>query len=238
MTNKKIKTDEGKRFFYNRLANRFDSVMNMYDTEKRVRIVYDELLSDDIRGKKLLDAGCGTGWFSKKAAELEAEVYSSDIGTNLLKVVADKCDSRKVTGDLLALPFLPDTFSIVVCSEAIEHTINPAHAFTELVRVLAPGGTLIVTVPNRFWHWSVRLADRLKIRPYEGLENWPAWGELERWCVANNLKVESMFGFHLFPFVLKFTYPVLDLLDKFRALSPFMVNIALKATKGGTVKRS
>ena len=44
----------------------FDKAMNMYDTRKRVQVVFNELLHEDITGKKLLDAGCGTGWFSQR----------------------------------------------------------------------------------------------------------------------------------------------------------------------------
>ena len=220
-----------KRLFYNDLAQRFDSVMNMYDTEKRLRIIYDELLPGSLKGKLLLDAGCGTGWFSKRASEKGANVVSSDIGVNLLKVVGTKCPSRKAAGDLTALPFRANSFDIAVCSEAIEHTIDPEKAFKELVRVLRPGGTLVVTVPNRFWFWSCWLANRLKLRPYEGLENWVGYSELKRWSEEAGLHVEKTFGFHLFPFVLKFTYPLLDLLDRAKALSPFMVNIALKGIK-------
>lgn len=220
-----------KRLFYNELAASFDSVMNMYDTEKRLRIIYEELLPGSLKGKLLLDAGCGTGWFSKRASEKGASVVSSDIGVNLLKVVASKCASKRAAGDLTSLPFKSNTFDIVVCSEAIEHTVEPRKALTELTRVLRPGGTIVLTVPNRFWFWSCWLANKLKLRPYEGLENWVGFSELKRWSEEAGVKVEKEFGFHMVPFVLSFTHPLIDVLDRIKPLGPFMVNIALKGIK-------
>ena len=74
-----------KGLFYDKFASEFDRKMNMYDTEKRVRVVFNALLSPkELKGKKLLDAGCGTGWFSRRAVELGAFVTSLDVGENLL----------------------------------------------------------------------------------------------------------------------------------------------------------
>jgi len=55
-------------YFYESFAGDFDSKMNMYDTQKRLDVVFNELLTEDIKDLKLLDGGCGTGWFSKAAA--------------------------------------------------------------------------------------------------------------------------------------------------------------------------
>lgn len=47
--------------------------MNRYDLERRLQIVFDRLLAGvDLEGKNLLDAGCGTGFFSVQAALLGA----------------------------------------------------------------------------------------------------------------------------------------------------------------------
>jgi malonyl-CoA O-methyltransferase len=98
---------DAKSLFYETFAERFDPEMNHYDLQRRLEIVYDELLPDDLAGKQLLDAGCGTGWFSKKACDRGAKVTSLDVGEKLLAQVAKKCDSRRVVGDVLALPFDP-----------------------------------------------------------------------------------------------------------------------------------
>ena len=197
--------------FYDRFSEQFDRAMNSYDVRKRIGIVFSELLPLDLRGRKILDAGCGTGWFSQAAVERGADaVVSLDIGMNLLKMTGRKCNSSKVCGDVLHLPFLTGHFDIVICSEVIEHTSSPEHAFRELARVLKPGGILALTVPNRFWHWAVRLANRFHLRPYEGLENWCTRSEILSWSEEYRLSIETLRGFHLCPYVLSFTHGILD----------------------------
>jgi len=50
-------------------------------------------------------------------------------------------------GDLLALPFHEHAFDGVICSEVLEHCVDPRAAVDELYRVLKPGGLLLVTSP-------------------------------------------------------------------------------------------
>jgi ubiquinone/menaquinone biosynthesis C-methylase UbiE len=122
-----------RRFFYNEFATKFDSRMNIYDVSRRVEIVFNELLGEeDLKNRALLDAGCGTGWFSKRASELGADVVSLDIGKSLLKEVKKKCDSKLIVGDVLNLEFKDKSFDFVVSSEVIEHTLEPRKAVKEI----------------------------------------------------------------------------------------------------------
>lgn len=222
-----------KTDFYDRFATEFDAKMNRYDTEKRLRIVFDELLTDSLTGKLLLDAGCGTGWFSRRASDRGARVVSLDIGPNLLREVRKKTDSMLVAGTSMKLCFPDGTFDCVVSSEMLEHTPSPETAFRELARVLKPGGILIITTPNRAWHFSVVAANALNLRPYEGFENWVRWSDLTRWSRATSLRNVSMSGFHLIPFQLPLLHPFIDFCDRFGDswLGRLMINIALKARK-------
>ena len=56
---------------------------------------------------------------------------------------------RLQAGDIRSLDFEDDGFEMVVCFEVIEHVEDPSVVFDELVRVLAPGGLLLVSSPNR-----------------------------------------------------------------------------------------
>ena len=125
-----------KTYFYNSIADEFDSKMNYYDVNKRLKVVYEELLTEDLSDKNLLDAGSGTGWFSKYAADRGANVTSMDIGENLLVKVAEKCKTRCVKGSILEMPFADNSFDFIVSSEVIEHTPDPLRAIDELYRVL------------------------------------------------------------------------------------------------------
>jgi len=53
------------------------------------KILFEKLLSfGEIVGKRILDIGCGTGWFPKRASQLGSDVFSVDIGISLLKKVS------------------------------------------------------------------------------------------------------------------------------------------------------
>jgi 2-polyprenyl-3-methyl-5-hydroxy-6-metoxy-1,4-benzoquinol methylase len=219
-------------YFYESFADHFDSSMNMYDTEKRLTVVFNELLTGDISGKRLLDAGCGTGWFSKLSVERGAIVTSMDIGENLLSKVALKCNSERVLGSILNIPFEDNVFDIVVSSEVIEHVSDPYLAMQELFRVLKPGGVMVLTTPNKIWYFAIWIANTLKLRPYRGLENWTGWHEMKRNLRRIGYCDVKLSGIHLFPFVSKIFYPVLDYFHRYnKILGPFMLNIAVKAKK-------
>jgi 2-polyprenyl-3-methyl-5-hydroxy-6-metoxy-1,4-benzoquinol methylase len=219
--------------FYDSIAEEFDRIMNRYDLRRRLETVFDELLAPfDLRGQNLLDAGCGTGWFSLWACQRGAEVTSVDIGPRLLAQVRRKCNARTMLADVLDLQYADGTFDVVVSSECIEHTRDPRRAVRELVRVCRPGGLVVITSNNRAWWWLCHLANRLHLRPYEGIENWPTWNQLREWVEQENAAVLDMRGIHLFPFQISLLHPVLRFLDRFgRFLGPFCVNQAVLATK-------
>jgi 2-polyprenyl-3-methyl-5-hydroxy-6-metoxy-1,4-benzoquinol methylase len=221
-----------KMYFYDSFADEFDKKMNKYDLNKRLMVVFDELLTDSIYGKKLLDAGSGTGWFSKYAEEKGALVTSIDVGENLLNKVAEKCKSTCIKGSILEMPFPDNSFDFIVSSEVIEHTPDPLLAFDELYRVLKPGGKLILTTPNKLWYFAIYIANKLKIRPYDGYENWISWREMNKKVIKTGFVIESRMGIHMFPFLHPFVYPILDYFHSYnRFLRPFMLNMAIKCRK-------
>ena len=224
---------KAKIYFYNSIAGQFDSRMNMYDAKKRIVVFFDELLGhEQLRGKKLLDAGCGTGWFSKAAVERGALVTSFDIGENLLAEVKKKCESNRVLGSVLEMPFASDSFDYIVSSEVIEHVVEPYTAIREMFRVLKPGGLMILSTPNKIWKWTLFVANLFNLRPYQGLENWSGWRQLKKELLASGFEIEKMEGIHLVPFVHPLTYPVNNFFHRFNsALGPLMVNIAVRCKK-------
>jgi 2-polyprenyl-3-methyl-5-hydroxy-6-metoxy-1,4-benzoquinol methylase len=204
-----------KTRFYDGIATEFDRIMNSYDLQRRLEVVFDQLLAgQDLRGLRVLDAGCGTGPFAAMALARGAQVVATDIGVKLLAVARQKVGPRVVAGDVTRLCLADASFDVVVSSECIEHTVSPRAAVHEMIRVLRPGGRLVITCPNRFWHWSCVLANAVGVRPYEGLENWPRWSELRRWVEERGVRIERHLGLHLFPFVLSATQPALRVLDR------------------------
>jgi SAM-dependent methyltransferase len=102
---------------------------------------------------RILDAGCGTGRNLIEFARLgPAE------GVDLSPQAVEFCRRRGLTGvreaRIEALPYEDGRFDLVLATDVIEHLPDDGAALDELLRVTAPGGRLIVTVPAYRWLWS------------------------------------------------------------------------------------
>lgn len=215
-----------EELFYEKIARSFDEIANHHELEKRLRIVFEELLQNKITGKKFLDAGCGTGYFAKVANEMGAKVTALDVGSKLLAEVRKKCKVKTIIGDICNLPFGNNTFDIVLATEVIEHTRNPKKAVTELCRVTKKGGVLILTTVNSLWAPLVNFASFLRLRPYHGFEYPPKFKQLLKQIEMEGFKIEKVVGFNFLPFFWTF----FDFFDNFeKVLLPIMVNIGIRA---------
>jgi SAM-dependent methyltransferase len=109
-------------------------------------------------GMRVLDAGCGNGRHLCEAFRTPGvEVAGVDLNwTDLCKAKGflslmsrEKAGSWSIAhADVVNLPYADGSFDVVVCSEVLEHVSDNKAAVTELVRVLKPGGELVVTVPR------------------------------------------------------------------------------------------
>lgn len=100
--------------------------------------------------KNILDVGSGGAWLAQTFANTETQVISFDISTTNTIQALEKYPFKNhhaVTGDVYALPFLENTFDCIVSAEVIEHVPDPQGFVQNLLRVLKPGGTLIITTP-------------------------------------------------------------------------------------------
>ena len=223
----------GKMLAHDRLADRFDELMNEYDVTRRVEVLVDEFLAEaDVRRRLVLDAGCGTGRATAALARRHAEVVAFDIGEHLVARARRRCACRPVLGSIMSLPFPDAVFDVVCSTEVIEHVPHPSMAVKELARVLKPGGHLVLSTPNKLWQTPVRLASVLRIRPYDGLENFLTIGELHTAASDAGLSVVEHRGIHLLPFQLGLIHPLLKYMDRHGvALRRLMINQCLHAVK-------
>jgi 2-polyprenyl-3-methyl-5-hydroxy-6-metoxy-1,4-benzoquinol methylase len=103
-------------------------------------------------GRRVLDAGCGIGYGSNMLAEAgAAEVTGVDIAESVIEAASQGAASGVTfrTGDIAALDLPADSFDLVVCFEVIEHVEDTDAVLDELTRLLAPGGLLLISSPNR-----------------------------------------------------------------------------------------
>ena len=112
-------------------------------------------------GDRVLDLGCGFGRHAYEFARRGASIVALDAGHDEVAQVratlgamgeAGEIDVAAkigvIQGDALHLPFPDGTFDRVICSEVLEHIPDDDAALAELSRVLAPNGTMAITVPR------------------------------------------------------------------------------------------
>jgi O-antigen biosynthesis protein len=104
-----------------------------------------------VAGKRVLDAGCGTGYgLAILEAAGAAHMTGVDLAPDAVELTRTRVPGAEVVqGSVHALPFDDDTFDVVVCFEVIEHVERQDEALAELARVLAPDGVLVLSSPNR-----------------------------------------------------------------------------------------
>lgn len=106
------------------------------------------------KSKKILDAGCGRGFYVKLFTLVPGveEIKGFDINTSYLAKakLLTKNDNRVelIKTSIYKLPYEDNYFDCVVCSEVLEHLEDDARAVRELYRVLKPQGRLVVSVPH------------------------------------------------------------------------------------------
>lgn len=103
----------------------------------------------DLRGKLVLDVGCGAGRFAEIALSLGAEVVAVDYSSAVDACWANLGTSGQLTviqADLYQLPFKAEAFDYVYCFGVLQHTPNVESAVKALPRVLSPGGALAVDI--------------------------------------------------------------------------------------------
>jgi ubiquinone/menaquinone biosynthesis C-methylase UbiE len=102
------------------------------------------------QGQKVLELGCGIGYFTRSLASSGAEIAAIDISPDLLEVARRDCPSENVSFEVqnaYALTYRDETFDSVVGSSVLHHLEIDA-ALREIARVLRPGGSIYFTEPN------------------------------------------------------------------------------------------
>jgi SAM-dependent methyltransferase len=109
-------------------------------------------------GDRVLDVGCGEGRHTHASALERVDVVGVDLDPARVREardgfeaeVADAARTRPgfCRADAFDLPFRTGAFDVVICSEVLEHLPEYDRAVDELDRVLAPGGSLAVSVPR------------------------------------------------------------------------------------------
>jgi ubiquinone/menaquinone biosynthesis C-methylase UbiE len=124
------------------------------DIALKRRAKYIILGLDPRDGDKILDVGCGDGFYLHLLSNLgiNLKLFGSDFDPNALKsakIILREDKVKLFQGDLMKkLPFKDNSFDKIVMSEVVEHLPQDIKGLKEVYRVLKPGGVLCITVPN------------------------------------------------------------------------------------------
>jgi SAM-dependent methyltransferase len=171
------------------------------------------LLRHVVSPRTVLNAGGGEGLFSTLLLEQSGVMQLIEVDLSYGSYPRAEMDPRQrmVGASLTAIPALSGTFDLVLCTEVLEHIDDDAAAIDELLRVLAPGGWLLITVPTppavydpnhvREGYTAEALSGMLQLRGLEIVETkfcmydgfklimrlWRRYGWMPRmsiWCLA------------------------------------------------------
>ncbi len=114
----------------------------------------------NVAGKRVLEAGCGTGLLLEPVSHAAEEAVGVDLSFGMIQH-ARKRGLNVVQGDLTNLPFPDGYFDVIYSCKVLAHVPDITKVLAELDRVTAPGGRLLLEFYNRH---SVRYLVR-RLRP-------------------------------------------------------------------------
>jgi ubiquinone/menaquinone biosynthesis C-methylase UbiE len=113
------------------------------------------------QGKRVLDAGCGTGYGSAELAQSAAAVTGLDISADAIEYATSSypiAGLRFLESSCTAIPLPAASFDLVVAFEVIEHLADYRAFLNESARVLTHEGLFIVSSPNKRYYAETRAA--------------------------------------------------------------------------------
>ena len=113
------------------------------------------LTETDVRGKLVLDVGCGIGRFAEVVTRWGGRVVGVDLSA-AAEVAAENLEDRDflaIQADVFSLPFAPGIFDCIYSVGVLHHTPDCERAFKKLPQYLKPGGSIAVWVYSGYNKW-------------------------------------------------------------------------------------
>ena len=205
---------------FSELAHRWwdrDSEFKPLHEINPLRLDWIDTLST-LRGKTVLDVGCGGGILAESMAQRGASVLGIDLASKPLGVARlhalesdmRALDYREVAVEALALE-RPASFDVVTCMEMLEHVPDPSSVVRACGSLVKPGGWVFFSTINRnakaFAQAIVGAEYVLGLLP-KGTHEYARFirpSELARWCRDGGLSIEDSRGMGYNPITRRYT---------------------------------
>jgi len=135
------------------------------------------LTPTDVKGKLILDVGCGMGRFAEVATRWGARVVGIDLSAAAEVAARNLADREFVAlqADVFALPFAAESFDFIYSIGVLHHTPSCEQAVKVLPQYLKPGGTLAVWLYSAYNPWYRfsdiyrRVTNRMQAKTLHGI---------------------------------------------------------------------
>ncbi len=152
-------------------------------------------LAGDLRGKRLVDLGCGDGTYSIAASQRGAHVTGVDISEAMLEsarhralAIGASAEWRRAPAE--SLPYESETFHIVLAVTILCFLREPLQAMREVRRVLRPGGSFVIGELGRYSSWAL-------LRRVRGWLGSSTWREAHFWTIGELRELLQHAGFQV-----------------------------------------
>jgi SAM-dependent methyltransferase len=119
-------------------------------------------LKDELKGKVVLEAGCGAGRFTEILLKEGAQLVSSDL-SSAVEVNKDNFPISEnhlvIQADINNMPYADESFDIVICMGVIQHTPVPETTIENLFKLVKKGGWLVID------HYTFTRSNVLRVAP-------------------------------------------------------------------------
>ena len=162
-------------------------------------------MAGPLAGLRVLDVGCGDGAYAVAAAQRGALVWAVDAAPEMIAAARRRAAEQDASiglqlADAAKLPFADASFDVVLAVTVLCFVADANTALSEMARVLAPGGRLVVGELGRWSAWAVLR----RLRGWAGSRLWRAArfrtaGQLRGLVAHAGLRVEQVRGAVFYP---------------------------------------
>lgn len=147
---------------YEEIAKDYDSIQGETGEPLHAEILDPaiERVLGDLKGKAVLDAGCGNGYWCRRLAKQADQVFGIDSSVVMIDIANNKDNPKNVHFDVVnlesPLPFTNNQFDLVLSSLVLHYLEELSTAAQEFFRVLKPGSSCIIATqhPNYPFYFS------------------------------------------------------------------------------------